>query len=1349
MHNLVPDFILDKLKSNKKSGNVKGAVLFVDIRGFTHMTEVLMKENDKGSEILSDIINEIFYSLVSPIHEYDGFVATFAGDAFTAVFCNDTGINVAGAALRIVKSIEKNSLKKTPLGDFEIAVKVGISAGEIEWAIVGDEDQMSYYFKGEAVDAAAEAESKSSSNEINIHSSALKNIPIEMLIKSGEDYFLSKTQNIASPDAVTQYEKDSMLINRFYKTDQMPEKFTGEFRDAASLFISFKNYNTFEEIGGLIKLVINATVEYKGYFNMIDFGDKGAKAVILFGAPVSYERNLERSIECAKAVISIDKENISAGLTHGRVFAGYVGSKDRCTYTVLGDKVNLSARMMGIADFGSLLTESAVAEEMKWKYEFREIGDVLFKGKSAKEKVFEIKSKKNLNSEELLFENEIVGREFELEKIQKIIDESLLKGKFGGVVNIYGEPGVGKSRLMYESMQRNAHQCDAVLLKNDDIYNRSLYPFEIFLKRIFNQNNADSGKKKIEEFEKEWNNICAGMPNGKAASAEDEILLTKEMLKGFLKINDSNSVWESMDSKLKLENTIFAVKEFLKILSIKKPLLLCAEDIQWQDKDSNELFKVLSRKIENYPILIITTSRYNDDGSKVKLSVEPESASEDITVGVLDLEQCEDYIAKQLIFSPSKDLVGKIYEKTDGNPFYIEQISLYLIENGILEIKNDEYCMKSDIEEIPHGINAILIARIDRLTRELKDIVQNAAVLGREFEIDVLSKMLSGRMEERYLSDGINEKIWQPLNQVKYIFKHNMMRDAAYNMQLKSRLKELHLIAAESLERIHKTEKSKYPDMAYHFEKGENTERAKYYYKMAGFDAKNEFKNYDAEKYLSSVLKFSSDKGEMIVIKLALSEVFYQMGEWHKSENIYKELIKVIEEYNDEILTAEIFLGYSELLFEKGDIEESKKVLEKASAIYEKLKDQKGTARVLITQGQILWRTGNLSESENIYKKALEIVTEIDDGKLKAEVLLTIGNIYKDRCIFDTAMEYYEKSKELCIEHKQKTGLCGTIGNMGLIEWMKGNYERAMDYFNEEMEIAKTIGSKFVLSYVYGNMGSVYFLTNKFDKAEEYFLKQMTIAEEVGEKKNIRIALNNLGAVCEMKGEYEKELDYFEKSLKIAEELNAKMGMRIVLSNIGNVYGKWGEHEKALEYFRKSLLIAEELEDKRGVSILKMNIGSAYKLIGNMKSSEEYIDDALRIMTEFDLKPNMPKALLEKAMILFVKKNYEEAEKNIELGLEILEKGDQLLSDSNRIGLLILKFKLMHKQMKGAAEEGLKRLLSDAKEESDKGDIYNALFDLTGNELFGKNALDSYNRYYASYPVKEFKDKIESIRMRL
>lgn len=1328
MHALVPDFILSKMRSGETSGKFYAFVLFADIKGFTAMTETLMKENDKGSEILSSIINETFGAFVSSIHNNGGFVATFAGDAFTAVFPGDSCASSERAAEEIVGYTKKNSIRKTRMGDFEIAVRVGIADGEVEWGVALGEESGAYYFRGEAIDLAADAESKALPNEISVIKSKS-----EKRTDAGE-----KTHSCSGEE----FQEEAS--GKFYRTGRMPERFTGEFRDVASLFISFKGYDTHNELKDLLLKFLEITDEYKGYFNTADFGDKGAKAVILFGAPLSNEKNLERAIQAAKSIVAADAERIRAGLTFGRVYAGYVGSGERCTYTVLGDKVNLSARIMGKSSYGEVWTEESAAEEMKWKFDFHEIGEMEFKGKAQKTRVFSVRGKKNLSREEAIFENEIVGRDKEIESVTEMMEGTLLKGKFGGVVEIYGEPGVGKSRLMFELIQKSGDVCASLLIKNDDIFNRSLYPFEMLLKKTFNQINAESDKKRKEEFDAVWKVLVSKAKNDIRFGSSEDAFHTEAMLKGFLKISQSEE-WNAMDAKLRLENTMFAIKHLFRILSLEKPLILGVEDTQWMDNDSNFLFRILSRKMDDYPMLIITTSRYRDDGSKVILPVEEECVRREIILTLLGLEESRDYISKQLIFSPSDALIEKIYEKTEGNPFYIEQISLYLIENELLEIRNDEYCMKREIEEIPKGVNSILIARIDRLTRELKEIVQSAAVLGREFEVDVLSRMLSGKITGRELEEGVNEKIWQPLNQIKYIFRHNMMRDAAYNMQLKNHLRDLHLVAAESLEKLHRNDREKYSDMAYHYEKGENFKKAKTFYREAGIDAKHAYKNHDADRYLRLAILYSEELDEKAELSLLLAEVLYQMGEWQRTKEIYDELSVSSEKFSDRLLAGKLNIAFSELLFERGDIEESKKHLSAAEEIFKPLNAKTWITKALMARGQILWRGGELEASEKIYNEALSQATELGNMELISEICMTIGNIYKDRSLFEKAMEYYERTKKITAEENLKTGLCGVLGNMGLIEWMKGDYGRAMDYFNEEMEIAKAIGSKYVMSYVLANMGSVLFQTNRFEEAEANFLKQLAIAEELGEKKNIRIALNNLGAICEMKGEYEKELEYFKRSLKIAEELNAKMGIRIVLGNIGNVYGKWGDQDKALDYFYRSLKLAEELDDKRGKSILKMNIALSYFIKDDIDSAEKNIDESLAIMREYSLRPNMPKALLEKAKILFKRAKTEECIKAIEEGEKILNEGDILLSHNEATGFMILKSKIKAAEDRETAVMELRMFADKSNDASDRGDIYFVLFELTKSEDDRKNALKAYREYYTSHPVYETAEKIKEL----
>ena len=167
MENLIPRFIAEKFSEKVYDGQFSAATIFMDISGFTAMTQELMKEGKEGAEILVNIINTVFEPVIAVVYESGGFISTFAGDAFTAIFSDEARTDRAvHCAMRINKLFHEIGEQKTRLGEFEFNVKLGISFGKVEWEIIGTETHKAYYFRGDAIDGCAYAEHHCQVNEI-------------------------------------------------------------------------------------------------------------------------------------------------------------------------------------------------------------------------------------------------------------------------------------------------------------------------------------------------------------------------------------------------------------------------------------------------------------------------------------------------------------------------------------------------------------------------------------------------------------------------------------------------------------------------------------------------------------------------------------------------------------------------------------------------------------------------------------------------------------------------------------------------------------------------------------------------------------------------------------------------------------------------------------------------------------------------------------------------------------------------------------------------------------------------------------------------------------------------------
>jgi len=166
MKTLIPSFILEKNKENKFSGKFKATTMFIDISGFTAMTQDLMKNGKEGAEVLSDIINKIYTPSIKAVHDHYGFISTFAGDAFTSVFPykDSKPIYALNVAKQIQEIFSKIGKQKTKFGTFELSIKIGLSYGTVNWGIIRSDNLKTYFFKGYTIDNCTECEHNADKN---------------------------------------------------------------------------------------------------------------------------------------------------------------------------------------------------------------------------------------------------------------------------------------------------------------------------------------------------------------------------------------------------------------------------------------------------------------------------------------------------------------------------------------------------------------------------------------------------------------------------------------------------------------------------------------------------------------------------------------------------------------------------------------------------------------------------------------------------------------------------------------------------------------------------------------------------------------------------------------------------------------------------------------------------------------------------------------------------------------------------------------------------------------------------------------------------------------------------------
>ncbi len=837
MNNFIPSFIEEKVKGNLYDGNFNGAVLILDIKGFSEITDSLVKYGKEGSETISIVLEKYFNEIINIISGYGGFVSCFAGDSITVIFkgsqCKEQSIY---SSIKIRELFIKNPRQKTKFGKVNFSVKISIAYGRINWSIPGKGDLRTYFFKGPAIFQAASLQKFCESNTIifnNEFFSSLKNRDDYNIqkIKSSIYKVINKNSGLPPVDIIKQPKIDKNISKLFFPQDLL-EFEGGEYRDIISVFISIPqnlSRNTFKKkLGDILEL----TKIYGGYFNSLEYGDKGLLAFVIFGAPVSFENNIERSLRFVLSLKKVISTNI--GLTFGRVYCGIIGNKIISSYTAIGDNVNLAARFMTSSEKSGILVTKKIAESMDRFFQFKSLGKKSIKGKKQKVDVFTLVGEKE-RPYFREFSGKFIGRSDLLKELIKRTD-SIFHSEFGGVVYVYGDAGMGKSRLISELIMRLQEQkpLKVFTVQGDSVDRKSYSAFYNLFSQIFHQNKDTNISVRKNIFNKIYSELINDLKKLKGSvkfpEIKNELIRIKSIIGSLIGLRWESSIFEKIDDKDKNESVLFAVREFFRIQSLLKPVILVLEDLHWLDKETGEIFKILTRDMSGYPIIIISASRYNDDGSTPVLSLDSSVETASINLDYFSVNEIKNYIESLLNSRIDSSLINFIREKTGGNAFYIEQFIYYLQENSFLAKKSGRIILLKKETDLPSEVNSIIISRIDRFTKELKDLIFIASVLGREFDVIILSEMLKNKDPKVLLRYGEEERIWELVSELKYIFKHAILRDVVYEMQLKHNLIILHRLAAETFLKLFKNDYSRYSDIGYHFERSGAAESARKYY---------------------------------------------------------------------------------------------------------------------------------------------------------------------------------------------------------------------------------------------------------------------------------------------------------------------------------------------------------------------------------------------------------------------------------------------------------------------------------------------------------------------------------------
>ena len=772
MQNFVPAFVEHQRKAGEKSGSLKGTVLFVDVSGFTALTEFAFKMGDAGAEVMSRELTRVFDPMVEAVHQRGGFVANFAGDAFTAIFPEgkSDGQIVAARAVAAANDIaaffKRKATSKTRHGDFKFSVKCGLERGKVEWGIPSDESgkARTWYFRGKAVDGAADAE----------HEAAKGKVVCGEELKKTLDLPKGKTidEKAVAGATVTEVPKpDRAVLETYFPSEVIETGERAELRHVVSCFLQFDGVKSHEEIEAVFRELVEQLRKHGGNLNKLLFGDKGFSALAFFGAPRAMENAESNAIGFAQAFRSgslprLKGVKVKTGLDAGLCYTGIVGGAARNEWSCIGDAVNTSARLMVAANREQTLVSLRVKQPAEKTWEFKSQGAFELKGKSQKEEGFEPVGKRG-SVRGFVYRNPMLGRDNELSTLTAFIDPVFApEPRFVGVTRLLGEPGLGKTRLvaaLRAKLEEKGKPFHWMSLPCDGVHRSGWNAVSTWLRGFFAVTESMPQAEKKAAVEKRYAEYLddARIPE----YTRSELKRTLSFAADLVDCHWDDSPFAKLDDpKLRHENRIIAIKELVRGLAHVAPVIIEVEDTHWLDASTAAWLTAMTRNVAKLPLAIIATSRFSDDGSKPAIELAQDAALSDIELQPITGDEFTQAMARALLgenMELDSEALKLVAGKAKGNPFFTEQLILHLNETGELVpagakehteiIKSGETTVRTrqrmkvkstDTARLPGSLSSLVTARIDRLAPEVRETVKHASILGVRFLSRVLGELL-------------------------------------------------------------------------------------------------------------------------------------------------------------------------------------------------------------------------------------------------------------------------------------------------------------------------------------------------------------------------------------------------------------------------------------------------------------------------------------------------------------------------------------------------------------------------------------------------------------------------------
>ena len=701
----------------------------------------------------------------------------------------------------------------------------------------------------------------------------------------------------------------------------------------------------------VLELMMEAVHRYEGTVNQV----MGDGIMALFGAPIAHEDHAVRACYAALRMQETIKRyaeevlrtqgiplQIRVGLNSGEVVVRSIGSDLHMDYTAVGQTTHLAARMEQIAMPGSILISPETLSLAEGYVMVKSLGSMPIRGLSAPVEVFEAVGaamvRSRLQAAAARGLTRFVGRDAEIEQLRQALERA--KTGHGQLVAVVGEPGVGKSRLFWEFTHSHRTQGWLIVESSSVSYGKAtaFLPFVDLLRTYFQIEERDEARKIREKV------------TGKLLSLDRALEPSLLALLWLLDVPVDDAQWQRLDPPQRRQRTLDGIKRLLLRESQVQPLLILFEDLHWIDAETQGLLDSLVESLPTARLLLLVNYRPEYQHAWAgktyyrQLRIDPllpESAE----------ELLESFLGTAAELAPLKRL---LIERTEGNPFFLEETVHTMVETKTLVGERGRYRLAQPVQtvQVPATVQAVLAARIDRLSPEDKRLLQVASVVGKDVPFSLLQAIaeepeeaLRRGLDHLQAAEFLYETGLYP--QLEYSFKHALTHEVTYGGLLQERRRDLHARIVGAIESFYDNRlDDQIERLAHHAVRGQLREKAAHYLRRAALKAAARSALPDARAWFEQALTVvdalpvtQSTLEQAFDIRLELRSTLNGLGEARRTLERLREAETLAEQLNDDRRRGRVSALMTNSLFLLGEPDEAHASGTRALAIAQMLGD--------------------------------------------------------------------------------------------------------------------------------------------------------------------------------------------------------------------------------------------------------------------------------------------------------------------------------------------------------------------------------------------------------------------------